>query len=439
MTGKNLLNSRWGRILTFGILYISEGIPLGFAAVAMTAYMRRQGLEVSLIGAFIASFYLPWAFKWAWAPLVDMITLERWGGRKTWIGICQALMIVTLVAIAQIDYSRHFDLLITLVLVHNVFSATQDVAIDSLAVNTLQEDERATANGFMFGGAYVGQGLGGGVAMFISDQFGFDMAFIYVSLLLATIFSFLMLFVKDSAVRERVTETTVKIWSVLAAKTVDFLRELRRGFFQSGPGPIVGVLFALLPVGAMALSSSVASALQVDLGMDDSQIAELNVYGTVLSGIGCVVGGWAADRWGQRPMLALWYAMTTLPTLYIASQIDGPAGLAGLSINHYFAGSLVFAFCMGMHYGTGAAIFMGLTNPLVAATQFTGYMALKNLTISYTNFWQGHVADAFDYATVMYIDSVLVALPLLVIPFLKPARSPESTVSPDNTLLQEDG
>jgi hypothetical protein len=35
--------------------------------------------------------------------------------------------------------------------------------------------------------------------------------------------------------------------------------------------------------------------------------------------------------------------------------------------------------------GTSAAVFMGLTNPLVAATQFTGYMALRNLTISYTN------------------------------------------------------
>ena len=38
------------------------------------------------------------------------------------------------------------------------FGATQDIAIDALAVNTLPENERATANGFMFAGAYVGQG-----------------------------------------------------------------------------------------------------------------------------------------------------------------------------------------------------------------------------------------------------------------------------------------
>jgi PAT family beta-lactamase induction signal transducer AmpG len=75
---------------------------------------------------------------------------------------------------------------------------------------------------------------------------------------------------------------------------------------------------------------------------------------------------------------------------------------------------------MGMHYGTSAGVFMGLTNPLVAATQFTGYMALRNLTITYTNYWQGAVADAHGYATVFFADALLVALPVLLIPLLKP-------------------
>lgn len=103
MFSRDLLGSRAGRLTTFGILYVSEGIPLGFAAVAMAAYMRRQGLDVGQIGAFVGSFYLPWAFKWAWAPLVDLVRLERFGGRKGWIVLCQALMIVTLFGVAQVD------------------------------------------------------------------------------------------------------------------------------------------------------------------------------------------------------------------------------------------------------------------------------------------------------------------------------------------------
>ena len=70
---RNLLETRNGRFLTFSILYISEGIPYGFTSVAMVAFMRQQGLPLDQIGAFVAALYLPWAFKWAWAPLVDLI------------------------------------------------------------------------------------------------------------------------------------------------------------------------------------------------------------------------------------------------------------------------------------------------------------------------------------------------------------------------------
>ena len=97
MAVTNVLDRKAGRLATFGLLYISEGIPLGFAVVAMSAYMRRQGLDVSQIGLFVASFYLPWAFKWAWAPLIDLIRLDRLGGRRAWIIFCTVMMIVTLV------------------------------------------------------------------------------------------------------------------------------------------------------------------------------------------------------------------------------------------------------------------------------------------------------------------------------------------------------
>ena len=60
----DLLATRTGRLVAFFLLYVTEGIPLGFAATAIAAQMRRGGLGPEAIGAFIASFYLPWAFKW---------------------------------------------------------------------------------------------------------------------------------------------------------------------------------------------------------------------------------------------------------------------------------------------------------------------------------------------------------------------------------------
>ncbi|MGD9407870.1 MAG: hypothetical protein PVG05_07235, partial [Gammaproteobacteria bacterium] len=85
--------------------------------------------------------------------------------------------------------------------------------------------------------------------------------------------------------------------------------------------------------------------------------------------------------------------------------------------------------CMGLHYGTSAAIFMGLTNPAIAATQFTGFMALRNLTISYTNAWQGVAVDAWGYSTLLYADAMIAVIPVLVIPFLSERKTRETPPS----------
>ena len=425
MSSANVLDTKKGRLWTFGILYISEGIPLGFAAVAMATYMRRQGMDVAQVGAFVGAFYLPWAFKWAWAPLVDLIGLKRIGGRKAWILICQALMIVTLYAVSQIDHNTHFDLLFTMIIVHNIFGATNDVAIDSLAVNALKADERGLGNGVMFGGAYLGQGLGGGGAMFVSDRFGFDVSFLYVSALLLAIWLFTLFFVKDPTAVSRAAEKTTEVWRKLKASLLDFASELHVGFFKSGPGPMVGVFFALLPFGAMALAGAVATTLQVDIGMSDGQIAQLSVINTVVSALGCVVGGWLADRLGRRKMLAAFYAMTAVPTLYLAIMLSGESGISAVSVPQYMIAAVAFAACMGLHYGTSAAIFMGLTNPAIAATQFTGFMALRSVTITYTNIWQGAAVDAWSYSTVFYLDVALAIIPILVIPFLIERKTKE--------------
>ena len=69
----NPLATKRGRLLTFFLLYVTEGIPLGFAATAIATQMRRNGVPPDRIGAFVASFYFPWAWKWAAGPVVDLL------------------------------------------------------------------------------------------------------------------------------------------------------------------------------------------------------------------------------------------------------------------------------------------------------------------------------------------------------------------------------
>ena len=92
----NPLATRGGRLTAFFLLYVTEGIPLGFTATAVATQMRRQGLGPAQIGVFVGSLYLPWALKFLVGPVVDVVYSQRLGRRRAWIVAMQTLMAVAL-------------------------------------------------------------------------------------------------------------------------------------------------------------------------------------------------------------------------------------------------------------------------------------------------------------------------------------------------------
>jgi PAT family beta-lactamase induction signal transducer AmpG len=420
MPSKQMLQTRKGRLLTFSLLYLSEGIPFGFSAIALTAYLRMQGVGLTEIGMFTASLYAPWGFKWAWAPLVDLIHSKRFGPKRAWIFIAQTLMILTLGLILFLDVARDLRLLTTLIVVHNIFAATQDVAIDALAVRVLPKKERGIANGFMFGSSYLGQMIGGSGALYIAGAFGFNAAFPFVLVALGLILFGVTLRIREPVFEEDIGPTTGEpIILQVVSRLKTFFGDLYRGFFRSGVGPIAGVAFSLLPFGALALGLVLGSTMQVDLGMTEDQIATLTIFSTILAAMGCVAGGWISDRVGHRKALGVWYVLTTLPTFYLAQQFTGTEGMEGITLQTFYVTVCAYSFTSGLVMGTSTAIFMGLTNPAVAATQFTGYMALHNLVYTYSSLWQGHYADIYGYAKILTLDGWIAFAPLILLPFLR--------------------
>jgi PAT family beta-lactamase induction signal transducer AmpG len=422
----NLLGSTRGRYLAFGLMYISEGIPYGFTSVAMVAVMRTEGISIFLIGAFSAALLVPWSFKWAWAPVIDLVKLHRFGGRKAWILFCTAMMIITLVVTAMVDFHNNFNVLIAMVVLNNFFCATQDVAIDSLAVSTLQPDERAAGNGYMFAGQFFGIGIGGGGAIYGFGRWGFDVALIFISVALLLNLLFILFFVADPGVVTGAVRKTGGALEKIKAEIEKFLRELYASFLRSGNGPRVGLLFAALPVGSMALNYAILGTIKVDIGLTQTQNAEISIYNTIASALGCLVGGWLANRFGVKRMLAVTLAATAIPTVWLAMQIDA-LGVDQFPLRSFYTVIIAHGAIYGMTFGAHKAVFMGMTNPAVGATQFTAFMAMSNLAIVYGNLWQGYVAQGFGYSRVLYLDALFMLVPLAVIPFLKdrePAAAP---------------
>ena len=207
-----------------------------------------------------------------------------------------------------------------------------------------------------------------------------------------------------------------------------------------------------MPAGAYALGLALQSNLAVELGMDNTAIGWLNLASTLISAGGCVLGGFLSDRFGRRRMLALYLACTAFPTLYLAAALSkhgwtmpvdpqktthalAPAAL----LTAFWIATLVYSLFNGLMYGTRTALFMDVTTPAVAATQFTAYMALLNFVISYTARWQGMAVERWGYPATLVVDSIAGLFCLGLLPLMKarpqPAGPPPAEAIPEGVSL----
>lgn len=441
----NVVATRRGRLSTFFLLYLTEGIPQGFVQLAMITHMRKLGVEPGAIGAFAAAFNLPWAFKWASGPVVDLFFSNRLGRRRGWIVFTQIMMCLTLLMALPIDCGVQIKLLSIVLIIHNVFAATQDVAIDALACGTLKEDERGIGNGLMFAGAYAGQAVGGTCVLWLMALgVPFNLTFIWT---IATILAVTCLIslrvrephhtlVRDSDIPEGATRTQVLVSSIRA-----YVMTALKAFFGTRSS-IAGMCVVMLPIGAYALTCSLSTNLNVELGMSDGLIANLTLIGSVFCAAGCVTGGWLADKFDRRLMLGIFCFSTSIITLLVAYVFwrehwilpvtPGPDAIkpSQFLFWSFIVLGTVFGYFHGLTYGTKAALMMDVCKPEVAATQFTAYMALANLVISYSNLWQGKLVTRLGYPTVFVIDAVLGVLCVCFLPLMAKKHVAEAEIPP---------
>jgi PAT family beta-lactamase induction signal transducer AmpG len=426
----NLLATRKGRLAAFFLLYTTEGVPLGFAAVAVATQLRRMGVGPAEIGAFVASFYLPWAFKWAFGPMIDVFRSRRFGHRRGWILLTQSMMVVTILAVMAVPLPSGLALFTGILLVHNTFAAMQDVAIDALAVNSLGESERGLANGLMFAGATLGQAVGGAGVLYLATYAGFDAGYGLVAAALLAVTAFVVLPMKEAAYGGADAAADVPPAGRRWVQALGEMRAFAHQSFQSFLGSRAaysGVFFALLPAGVMSLSLALQQNLAVELGMNDDQVANMSLASTLVSGVAMVIGGQLSDRLGRRRTLAVYLLLMSPPALYLAWVLQqagyvmprAPGGppLPDL-IWHLWAAVLAYNVAMGLMYGTRSAVFMDVTNPRVAGTQFTAYMAMMNLAIAMSATWQGIAAEALGYPITLLIDAVLGPVCVLLLPWM---------------------
>lgn len=388
--------------LLFALLYFAEGAPIGFIWWTLPTLLRGAGVEVDAITTLTAWVTIPWALKFAWAPLVDVLTSRRFTLRG-WIVAAQLLMALTLAPLLFVTDPAAALGAITLFLVLHAFAAaTQDVAIDALSIATIPAEERGRLNGWMQAGMLLGRALFGGGALVLSSALDLRaMAAAMIVVLLITPLTLLRVTLPDLPTEGGRLRRFVADAKAMLRRPLTWLALLFAGTAEvtfKGVGAVIGPFLVDAEVGEEAIG------IFFGVGSVSAMV------------VGALAGGRLADRFGRRRVIAAGQLLVGVSVAILAACGTGALPLAG------WAALVVFYLGVGFFTAAVFALFMDLTDPRLGATQFSAYMGLTNACEAWSSRAVGALVTSAGYPVAFLAAAALGLIPLLLLPLLRPSR-----------------
>lgn len=398
----NLLATRRGQQVLFGALYLSEGAPIGFIWWALPTRLRVAGVGVETITALTSMLVLPWVFKFLWSPLIDAVRTPRWTLRS-WILSMQLLMGISLVPLVIEDVSVNLSWMFPLLLVHACAAATQDAAIDALAIASVPPAERGAINGWMQVGMLTGRSTLGGGALMLEQQIGTCGVMVA---LIGVIWSSSLLVLASREIGPP---------QVTAESIIDRFRRLGSRLRSASRSPVTwaGLLFAATAGAGFEAVGAVAGPFLIDRGSTSEEVGAFFALNSVMGmAAGAIVGGYLADRLGKRAAVSTFLVLMTVCILGLAALDYDSGKQAGAWL---IPAMTVLYVCIGLFTASSYALFMEITDPALGATQFSAFMGATNGCESWSAFAVGKVIPLMGYPAAFSLLGLvsLGALPLV--------------------------
>ncbi len=391
------------RLFLFAGLYFAQGVPWGFFTVAIMLRLASLGMGPATIGGVASTAWLPWTLKPLLGPLVDRIAIGRLGRRRTYVLLAELGMALSLLAMSFVDPVHSLGMFSALLFAHNLFAAAQDVGTDALAIHILPSDERGKANGFMVAGKFAGVVVGGQGLLFVANQAGWRVAYL-VAIALLLVPALLVLPVRESDAQAEPGFLLKDAFRVLSKRVV-----------------LVALAFAVVVDASDSfLFPLMYPLMTTQLGFSEQQIATLSTLGGAVAALGAIAGGFLSDRVGHRRVL-LFACLGVAGSSLVFIAFHSVWGNYGFQIAFAVVGGVVG----GIANAANLALFMDLTHPRLAATQFQIYMALQNVRGVWGNRLGGFAAERVSAPRMFGLGALIEVLPLVLLAFLDPRKAKE--------------
>lgn len=413
-------SSRFDRtVWAVGLLGFASGLPLPLVFGTLSAWLKDAGLTNAAIG-FFAAASSPYVFKWAWAPILDVVP-TGWlgrllGERRSWIVLMQLGCAAAIATLAFADPSGDPKRVASLVVLLATLSATQDIGIDAYRVSAVQVAQQGTANAAYVFGYRVGMLGSGAGALILADQYGWQQTFLTVAAVMAGCVLFTLFAPRvDAPAHER--SAGGGLFGAVAS-----IFEPLTSFFRTRGWVLVLLFVALFKLGD-AVAGTMTTPFLMEVGFSKTELATVSKLFAFAALIpGAFVGGWMMRRYGVERMLWLGGALQAGSNLLFVYQARAGHDLQSLYLT---MGGENFAT------GFGTTVFVAYLSSLCSvrfsATQYALLSALAAVGKTVVSSFSGVWATSWGWES-FFLSTAFMGLPaLLLLPLLKQQQAPDDS------------
>ena len=374
---------------TFFCLYIAQYIPMTFIMTALQVTMRQDHYSLSAIG-LLNLVKLPWQFKFLWSPFIDRHCLTSRDFKRAII-FSETVYALSVILIGFLDLGHDLYLVLALVFISMLASATQDNITDAFAILSFDKSERGNLNGWRSMGRYAGSFVGSGVLIMMLHSYGWKVIFPCLGFF-TFILAVPLIMNKNIQIKEKSRKQK--------AKLADFIWF----FSQRQIWPQIGFLL-LYFVGILGILSMIRPYM-VDKGFNLKEIGfMIGIIGTM----GSIIMAWVAGKLVHRSRILVAVMIILAPLYFLGMSMTATTmvtliiGILFLKICHASASIVVYTSAMNcVREGREATDFA----VQVAIIHFTG-MLIAVLA--------GPVGQLFDYQGLFIIEAVIAVISLVYV------------------------
>src|ERR1700720_2251530 len=159
----------------------SSGLPLFLLLNLLPAWLRTEGINLKVIGAF-ALIQFPYTWKFLWSPFLDRYVVPVLGRRRGWMLLTQTSLMATIAWMGTLSPHDELSWVIYAATAVAFLSATQDIAVDAYRRELLANDELGLGNAVHVNAYRIAGLVPGSLSLILADHVPWGVVFAVTAL-----------------------------------------------------------------------------------------------------------------------------------------------------------------------------------------------------------------------------------------------------------------